>query len=1485
MLTEVALAAVTEAVFGYLLEEVGVADKVRSWLGRDPQRLAFQVALARAYTTFARHHPQWAASFFDEHFLTHGAAPHLARCLRRTASPDPAEVAAAWADQLGLHRETRQERIAELTPVASDFLHWLQAELRARSEFQPLFNSRALDAITVATAQTAEAVEALWVELRQVLANATLLRFTTGIATLPTDYAARIQNFLTEYLGTASRPVPFGGRDADLARLDAWLDHASTPPYLMLTAPAGRGKSALLVRWCQRLLARQDLAIVFIPVSIRFRTNLASVVFSSLTARLAELHGEKLPWGGDTSVEVWRGMASSYLARPLPDGRRLLVILDGVDEAADWQAGPDLFPLTPLPGLRAILSARYLAGDTDAAPWLHRLGWEPPGLACTLDLAPLTREGVADVLRRMGFPLDQLGARVDIVAELHRLSEGDPLLVRLYVDDLWARGEATARLQPEDLRAIRPGLEGYFERWWDDQRKLWGSRSPLRERVVQTVLNLLSCALGPLGREDVLRLAPPEAGLNTWMLEEALYPLARLIIGDGRKQGYVFSHPRLTTYFYERLTSEERQAWEGRFLAWGKETLETLHGGQLPPEKASTYLVQYYGAHLERTGGSSESLCALVHPKWLQAWEALEGTYSGFLNDVARAWEMAGRSHTLSLQIRCALVGSTIHSLTQQIPPELLVGMTQYKSKLMSPTSVLDRVRQLPRVWQRADALHDLAAYLPEQVLPEALDMALAIGRENERGLLGLAPFLTPDLLRDALHRLSSSVNEFNQARFVEAAISTMPDQLLDLALLTARQIQRPDCRAVALSCPAARLPDNLRHQVVLEALSAASQSSYLPFCARALMHLAPYVSPEQIEATWNAPKEPQHDWLSGKTDESYALLAQAYSQAGMIDQMFSSFKLVSSDYYRFEAISRIAPGLAVERLPEMLDCLPRGAFLFERPRTLGILARYGSADLQGELLNLAREEYDDSYKLVALASIAPHLRQPETQNQVWGEVSAILHQFGESWNRWSWDKLQRYAYKEVVEYLPTELVCEIVQESRGTWHWHDIVLASLNKLSEHLRKVVCSELLAQARLGDLDLHMLIKLAPHVSLTEREELFNIALQQARRIGDEDEVDALAPYQAHISGVWEERESHRYFREHDHVRVLLTMTPYASQPRKMACLALEALNALVPDYFGFSLREVIPLLPFVESDQRVLLIERILEIVKFPACQDEFSAYYCDETDVLVSLAAHTSGDNHGQVMEHILSRARETPVRAERVLLLSKIFDYLSELDRQTALVEIEYWLKDDVEKQKGGLYWLDRDNAYASHPVDLVKSMAYARLAACAPQREHGALLEQALIELAAIEGNRERALALAQVASFLPMETARPLVERAIALVIREDVEDWAPKDHVLLSWLPDDLKARVLVEMLRKVVVAIDDYKRRPHILISLVAFWAQLPIEEVYRVLQEVLPLFARGDRKQFLWDLHAIAPVVLKLGGADAIETVVEEVHRVMTWWP
>src|SRR5437867_13119460 len=107
MITEALLSAVTEAVFGSLLEQASVGERVRAWTGHTAQQVAFKIALARAYTTFTNQYPQWADSLFDEHFLKHRASPLLARCLLRNRPPTPMELATAWADQIGLADEVR----------------------------------------------------------------------------------------------------------------------------------------------------------------------------------------------------------------------------------------------------------------------------------------------------------------------------------------------------------------------------------------------------------------------------------------------------------------------------------------------------------------------------------------------------------------------------------------------------------------------------------------------------------------------------------------------------------------------------------------------------------------------------------------------------------------------------------------------------------------------------------------------------------------------------------------------------------------------------------------------------------------------------------------------------------------------------------------------------------------------------------------------------------------------------------------------------------------------------------------------------------------------------------------------------------------------------------------------------------------------------------------------------------------------------------
>jgi hypothetical protein len=823
--------------------------------------------------------------------------------------------------------------------------------------------------------------------------NTVIQYFTSSINSLSTDYAGRIQNFLIEYIGIPKRPVPFGGREADVAHLDSWLDDPLASPYLLLVAPAGRGKSALLVRWSQRLLLKSDLEVIFLPISVRFRTNLAGVVFAVLTARLAALHGEKLSATPDTPQEVWRGLMIDYLNRPLPDRRRLLLILDGLDEAADWEAAPDLFPLNPPLGLQIILSARYLAGDASPDDWLRRLGWDRTKLAQAINLNPLTRNGVADVLKRMSFPLDRLGARGDIVSQLYRLSEGDPLLVRLYVDDLWNRGETVARLAPEDLSAMQPGLEGYFARWWEDQRRLWGIQVPLREPAVQTLLNLLAGALGQLTQEDVLHLASSDVGLTTWTLEETLHPLMRFVLGDGRKQGYTFSHPRLGIYFYERLSEREQQAIESRFLNWGKETLTAMNAGQLLPECAPSYIVQYYGTHLERTGSSAEVLLSLVCNYWLRAWEALEVTYAGFLNDVGRAWralELDGvRSVEAGLSIEllggealCALCRASVNSLAKNISPDLIINVV--REKLWTPSQGLAYARQMPDYDLRARALVGLASYIPEplktDILQEALALTQAIDDERFRArvLTELVTSFSKNLLPEILVAAQSIKNEeFRVAILTKLDLSQL-ENLEDEALA----MDGDGPRAQLLAARAPFLTESLLSTALASGLAVIVEE----FKVEILIKLVPFLS----EALQSEVLEAARLMRDAASRAKVLLSLLPFSNDTLISELLEEILRIENRERRAEMLTRLVSSLPEHLLPLMLNMAEDGKL--EEEVLVALAPRLPKSWL-GEALKAVQAIEDKRICVEMLVALAPAL--PESlQAKALETVNKMMTEF-----------------------------------------------------------------------------------------------------------------------------------------------------------------------------------------------------------------------------------------------------------------------------------------------------------------------------------------------------------------------------------------------------------------------------------------------------------------------------------------------------------
>ena len=107
-------------------------------LQRKLRLLTLDLAVKQAFQKFRVLHPHWADSLFDEYFLTGQAAPILARYLQRRNPPTPAELAAAWFEELSPITSARFScQRNEVTTVATDFLCLLEAELRTYQMIEP----------------------------------------------------------------------------------------------------------------------------------------------------------------------------------------------------------------------------------------------------------------------------------------------------------------------------------------------------------------------------------------------------------------------------------------------------------------------------------------------------------------------------------------------------------------------------------------------------------------------------------------------------------------------------------------------------------------------------------------------------------------------------------------------------------------------------------------------------------------------------------------------------------------------------------------------------------------------------------------------------------------------------------------------------------------------------------------------------------------------------------------------------------------------------------------------------------------------------------------------------------------------------------------------------------------------------------------------------------------------------------------------------
>jgi nucleoside phosphorylase/uncharacterized tellurite resistance protein B-like protein len=862
---------------------------------------------------------------------------------------------------------------------------------------------------------------------------------------------SRIARFEDEYLKSDRSPVPFGGRREELARLDRWLSDAQADPRLLITSPAGRGKSALIVRWIkslkeQSLIGPNTWRLAFVPISIRFETNAPEVFYELLARELAEI--AEFPFTAATTdpAGFYADQARDLMQRVAHSGRRTLVVLDGLDEALRDDSLSTLFPRALPETLRILASARWQAGDTDASGWLARLDWPVPrsGRDHHLVLPTLDEAAISDLLIAMGSPVDVLGGDRSLICRLSKLSEGEPLLLRFYAEDLWHKSSEGSAITRDELDRMEPGFHAYFRRWIGYQKGLVAKGDP-DGRTIQAALGILGFAKGPLDGRDLIGLFVASfPGLPSPLTSQPLIAsLRRFVIGDGSRWApYVLNHPRLAQYIQNEEARDLGDTIRQGFVAWGREHVTRLNVGALRLDEASTYALQFLRHHFDEAGAPAAAYMDLVEDGWRRAWERFEGGQRGFSADVAAAWaavRQAGPLAAIGQQWRCALTLSSIKTLGYDMPCPLIVAGLQ--RGVLSARQAAHFAELMSFAERGAVTLARLARLCGDnpvqcdELISAALQKAKSVATEAEqaRALRSIVQVLaSANLLEDTEQEDEAIVQE-------PEPIPELPpesvDRVRDVALAAARRFQDPIHRAALLTSVAQVTPAARRNEIVSEALGVAlaltpgqdralavidlvallgepdrrlavlaaqEETSAIADAAtrvealvRVAVHLAPGERAKTLAQALSTAGEIANEWHRGR---ALAMLAP-HVEPAQVEDVVTSLATLKNGYLRRPIVERLAPKMSPEQAARMLAAATDGTLADRARIAAALLLRLDAArrsEAIDEMLVLAAA---DEMRAEAYAALLPHLA-PEQRTRAIADALASAARIRSDYSR-----------------------------------------------------------------------------------------------------------------------------------------------------------------------------------------------------------------------------------------------------------------------------------------------------------------------------------------------------------------------------------------------------------------------------------------------------------------------------------------------------
>jgi hypothetical protein len=498
----------------------------------------------------------------------------------------------------------------------------------------------------------------------------------------------------------------FVGREAILDDLERFTVKRRRG-LAVLFAPAGYGKTRLMMRLLARLQARGDIQTVYhFFTSHEALEGLGTRVeyaYAHLLLQLGALQGTTISLP-DANPDELRAMLYYQLKELSRAQKPLVILIDGLDEADEPISYPPL--PEPLPdGVFVIVSARW-DGQSEPPPYLE--AWHKRANH-VFSLETLREDDLREWLL-CEESLRRYAADAEFIRTLHQRTEGLPLYARYLIDDL-----RNAQNPRQELHDAPQGIRNYIR-----QQVSHIAQHVSNAQGVRQMFALLTVTKGALPDSDLIELTD----LSDFDLENLPQPIGRWFLRS--QLGWQFQHPRLAAEFRRALPNDAKQM-ERKLLEYCARW----------DEHKSPYALRYYAAHLAERAISdpadAEHLYALMeNGDFLQAQRAAFPDQPELpLSLLRQAIEVASaRDEPVPLAKALLLQAQRVGGIRLQSPARIWreTGNLEYALKVadlypprMRPLWYLLLAREQPNPEQRKGILDRLAQQVPREKAPSPL--------------------------------------------------------------------------------------------------------------------------------------------------------------------------------------------------------------------------------------------------------------------------------------------------------------------------------------------------------------------------------------------------------------------------------------------------------------------------------------------------------------------------------------------------------------------------------------------------------------------------------------------------------------------------------------------------------------------------------------------------------------------------------------------